>query len=266
MSVSVESHRTLPPAVVSTLAALIVPAVLNATVAVVGVISTPAMASAAALEPATKEAADSQREIGPDPAAPQRAVEARDDLPSRPPGSAEESSPKPLSVAPLDQIQYPEDRPAWIDAENDLSGQTHRWVVTTSPCETREQSAGELDRMLPVAVQLYAERLVRDREGCRDVEVGDAVQVARDAIARRYDGTVEQGDVTLYESAAELEFPPAVQAEIRRRCLNAEVRGRLGVLGLFVSGGLACLILGSVVVNGCCRHADRRARRRASSD
>jgi hypothetical protein len=248
------------------LAALIIPAVLSATAAVVGVIATPSMASAVAPDPATKQAADSHPEAGPAATAPERAAEARDTAPLQPPGSAEELSPKPLSVAPLDQIQYPEDRPAWIDAENDLRGQTHRWVVTTSPCETRAQAAGELERVLPVAVQLYAERLVRDSEGCRDVELGDAAQLARDAIARRYDGTVEQGDVTLYESAAELEFPRGVQAEIRRRCLNAEVRGRLGALGLFVGGGLACLILGSVMVNGCCRHADRRARRRASSD
>ena len=62
--------------------------------------------------------------------------------------SRPDAEPAPLSVAPLDQIQYPEDRPEWIDAPTNLKALPHGWTVVSGPSETSEQSLDEL-RLLP---------------------------------------------------------------------------------------------------------------------
>ncbi|QDV44860.1 hypothetical protein Enr13x_47310 [Stieleria neptunia] len=155
-----------------------------------------------------------------------------------------ESSAKPkraeLSVAPMDHVTYPDDRPGWIETEPDLQSPVHSWVVTTSGAETMEQCEAELEVLKPAAVALY----IKETTGwlCDDAFL-DQQWIEDELIDRRYLGTLKMGDRELYEIAVELKFDADSRKRIRRAMNNSVVGERLrATAGLFALAlvGLCC--------------------------
>ncbi|KAA5543801.1 hypothetical protein FYK55_11545 [Roseiconus nitratireducens] len=158
--------------------------------------------------------------------------------------SESKSSRSELSVAPLDHVVYPDDRPAWVDQEPDLKSPVHTWVVVTSGCETMQQCEAELDVLQRAAVALY----VKERTGwvCDDAML-DGQWIDDELVGRRYVGDLVRGDQALKEIAVELQFGPEQQQKILRAWKNAEVGDRLratgavfamALVGLCCTGGL----------------------------
>lgn len=152
--------------------------------------------------------------------------------------------PRVLSTAPLTHITYPDDRPTWITTEHDLDAPVHTWVVTTGGCDSMEMCEAKLEALKPAEVALYIETTTGWK--CDDAFLEDA-WIEDQLVSRRYVGTLEQGDQTLYESAIELSFDRESRERIRRARQNAMVHDRLrasgglfalGLIGLCCSGGL----------------------------
>ena len=167
---------------------------------------------------------------------------------------------KELSVAPLDVVKYPADRPQWIDSAAEMDGDTHVRVAVSQPSDTKEESFSSLQMMRRITVQLYANTLI-----CGDGLPGPFA-LREDWIAenvdrfvdREYEGTLHQGDIQLYEHAVELRFPPEAQDEIRRQWKNAEVRGRLGAMGFLVFLGTVLTGCGSAALGVFSRRFERK--------
>ncbi|MFG0260956.1 MAG: hypothetical protein ACF788_00995, partial [Novipirellula sp. JB048] len=215
----------------------------------ISVIPVAAMSAAAAAEPrdavvdaSTATAAESRRDIsagnGPDRSnASERESENQ---------GHENTAITELSVAPLDQFDYPAGRPEWLAELPELDGEVHHWVVLSSPAETREQSVEELERLQQAALTRYI-------EGRTESQTADEILAIIDRgfeerwISDRYAGKVQQGDTVLYEDAAKLTFDQRLQDEIAYAWKRIQVRDRLAATGVLVAGGLGCLIIGCVV-------------------
>ncbi|TWU58731.1 hypothetical protein Poly51_15110 [Rubripirellula tenax] len=150
-----------------------------------------------------------------------------------------------LSVAPLDHVEYPEDRPKWID-EKPLPDE-HRVIVVSMPWDTAEESLEELSWMKRAAVSAYVNRLV-EAGGAFDFYDPSDEEFESDLIARQYVGTVTQGAATKYEAAVEIRFTGRKQDEIRTAWKNIEVGGRLRAVGALTAFGLIVLMGTSGVI------------------
>jgi hypothetical protein len=147
---------------------------------------------------------------------------------------------KELSAPPLDHVEYPGDRPLWLDQDPDLESRIHTWVVVTHPCETSEESAERLAIAQRAAVSSY----VRALTGSEDVEfypINDR-WIDSQLIVESYRGKLTKGCEPMYEQAVMLEFTPRIQQEILAAWKNIQVRERLGALGVMVFFGLITLI------------------------
>lgn len=181
------------------------------------------------------------------------AVEGTSDADAQGRSADREPEPPTLSVAPSEHVVYPESRPAWVDAENDLDSDTHRWIVRTIPCDSREECDDRLTVALSVEVDNYTSQLIgsTDVDGLFPI---DDDETMKQLIARRYDGTLTQGNLPAFESALELRIGPEIQSQLRRSWQNQEVRRRLGALGVIVTGGWAFLVAVATITAGLCRH------------
>jgi hypothetical protein len=168
-----------------------------------------------------------------------------------------DETPKPLSVAPLDHIVYPEHRPRWIDSARPLDLDSASFVVVSGPCDTPEESLDELQRMLRAAVSTYISQLC-DAAGQTDFCPLSDEQIDRELVLRRYSGTVVQGDMTRHEHAVEVGFSEAKRQEIMTAWNNIAVRQRLGAIGALVGGGFATLVLSSAWLSLLGRRGERR--------
>ena len=172
-----------------------------------------------------------------------------------------------LSVAPLDHIQYPDDRPEWIVAVPDLDHDDHTWTVVTPPCESIEECAAMLAVLTESAANSYADTFIRHDSG--HIPRTDNFHeftpgiIDDSLITKTYSGTVTQGNSLLYEQAAQLTFGPDTQAEIRKSWKNGEIKQRLGALGVLAGGGVALIILGSTCAGAVSRRIERRERNAA---
>lgn len=145
-----------------------------------------------------------------------------------------------LSVAPLDHVVYPDDRPSWLDKLPSIGGEVDSIVVVSEPALTAEAAAEELRWMQRAAIATYVSQLV-DQPGQFDVFSPDDETINRDLVTRRYDGVVTIGDETHYESATELQFDMAQRKLIDDAWKNAEVGRRLKAFGGLASLGLVTL-------------------------
>ncbi|MGB7326951.1 MAG: hypothetical protein WBD31_18900 [Rubripirellula sp.] len=157
--------------------------------------------------------------------------------------SSTESKPEPaqLSVAPLDHIEYPDDRPDWLDEKPSVRGVDHKIVIVSLPCDSAEQSLEELRWMQRAAIATYVSQLV-DAGGEFDFYSPSDEETENELIAKRYTGQVVQGDSTRYESAVELHFDSKKRDEIRIAWKNVEVGDRLKALGGLTTVGLVLLM------------------------
>ena len=163
---------------------------------------------------------------------------------------------KELSVPPLDHVEYPDDRPAWLEEAPDFDSDIHTWVVVTQPCDTDDECAEELAVLQRAAVSAY----IRQLTGSADVDfypVNDQ-WIESQLIVDSYTGTLTQSNTPMVEHAVKLEFSRSNQQKILAAWKNIEVRQRLGGLGVLVFLGLALLIGSSSVLGIISRRVERK--------
>jgi hypothetical protein len=172
-------------------------------------------------------------------------------------GSRPDAEPAPLSVAPLDQIQYPEDRPEWIDAPTNLKQLPHSWTVVSGPSESSEQSLNELRLLRRASVETYLKTLP-GADGRLDFFPLTDEWIEDRLVVKEYAGLVIQEGLTKHENAAELRIDSDAKREMLAALKNDTVGQRLGVLGVLTVTGLFGLIFSSALVGTFSRRVSRR--------
>ncbi len=162
-----------------------------------------------------------------------------------------------LSVPPLDHVEYPDDRPSWLDQAPDLESRIHTWVVVTSPCDTYDECSDQLAILKRAAVSSYIRELTKSDQV--DFYPVNDKWIESQLIVKNYQGSVTQGDLPMVEQAVMLEFTPRNQQEIQAAWKNIQVRERLGSLGVLVFFGLVVLIGSSSLLGLIGRRIDRRS-------
>lgn len=163
------------------------------------------------------------------------------------PESGVPESAKELSTAPLDHVEYPSDRPLWLNDSPDLESRIHTWVVVTEACESGERCAEKLAKLQHGAVSAY----IRALTGSSEVDfypINDK-WINSQLVIETYSGRLTKGGEPMFERAVMLEFTPRTQQEILKSWKNIRVRERLGALGVLVFFGLIALIGSSSVLS-----------------
>lgn len=176
----------------------------------------------------------------------------------------QEATSGPLSVAPGDELRYAEDRPGWIDEGPRLSGNDHRWPVSSTPSVSVELAQRSLEVQLRAAAEMYIETLLESPEAPAVVSLQDDWISARLEPGRRYDGEVYRGDEVLYEAAAELVFDETSRGEIQARWDAHQVHRRIVGLGAMSFGGTMLLLMTTAGLSILTRRAERRVERDAA--
>jgi hypothetical protein len=171
-------------------------------------------------------------------------------------GAGKAADSKELSRPPLSHVEYPSDRPAWLDDSPNLESEPHTWVVVTEPAETLEKCREELALMRHAAVASYVK--FRSRSDRFDFYPINDKWIEQRLVSRTYQGTVTKGGTQHFELAAELTFEPDVQSEIVSAWTQINVRDRLGALGVLVFVGLTILICASAFLCLLSRRATRQ--------
>lgn len=164
-----------------------------------------------------------------------------------------------LSVAPLDHVVYPPDRPQWLDQSPSLGGDVDSVVVVSEPALSAKAAADELRWMQRAAIATYVSQLA-GWPGPSDVDTPDDETIDRDLVARRYDGVVTVGDETRYESATELRFDAEQRARFAEAWTNATVARRLKTIGGLASLGLVTLFCTGGLIGVISRRHDAAKR------
>lgn len=146
-----------------------------------------------------------------------------------------------LSVKPLDQIDYPADRPSWLEDEGVFDDDENaRIVIVTSPFETTELCLDELEVRQKVEVDAFIDSLTEsDRFDFRPVNKD---WIEERLITNSYSGTLEQGGMEMYEQAVELTFTPEIKSEIEAAWKKEVVKERLGVMAFLTFVGTSLLV------------------------
>ncbi len=152
-----------------------------------------------------------------------------------------------LSVPPLDHVDYPADRPKWLDQLPSFGGDFDSIVVVTEPAESAEAAGEELRWMQRAAIGNYVAQTL-DSPDRYDVYLPDEETIDRELVARQYTGVVTIGDETHYESATELRFDAKQKQAIEDAWKNVEVGQRLKALGGLASLGLVALMCTSGLI------------------
>ena len=163
---------------------------------------------------------------------------------------------KELSRPPLSHVEYPSDRPAWLDDSPNLESEPHTWVVVTEPAETLEKCREELALMRRAAVASYVK--YRSKSDRFDFYPINDKWIKQRLVSRTYQGSVTKGGTPHYELAVELTFEPEVQSEIVNAWTQINVRDRLGALGVMVFVGLIILVCASAFLCLLSRRATRQ--------
>lgn len=176
--------------------------------------------------------------------------------------TADNHSATPLSVAPLDHVEYPSDRPAWVDQTIDIDqlidadDRTATVVVVSGPSDTMGQSLEELLVMQRAAVNAVIAQVTGHQDADSVFVISDE-EIDRDLVTRRYDGEVLQGDTPRYEHAVELQFSPKLRRAMIAAKDNIEVRHRLNAIGVMTLGGFLTLIGSSALIGFTLRRNSR---------
>jgi hypothetical protein len=163
--------------------------------------------------------------------------------------------PTELSVAPLDQIDFPDSRPKWVGSSVEFNDEADTIIVVSGPCETPEESLEELKLMQRAAVSTYISR--KTKSGSFDFFPISDEDIERDLVIRSYEGEVVQGGMTRYEHAVELKFTEDKQESIQHAWKQVEVRDRLGALGVLGFLGTTMLICSSLLIGTVSRRIER---------
>lgn len=173
--------------------------------------------------------------------------------------SADSPEPTTLSIAPLDHVEFPKDRPKWIaatDYPQDLFGSAPsdaiEIAVVSPPQPTPGAAAEMMEVMARGMVENYLEQKALSRSANLDVDAIDVeIDWIRDElITRRYDGEVQSGNQTQFESACLLRITPTHQRVLDRLIENHQLMHRLGITGVLAMGGFLSLVGGSILFSG----------------
>ena len=152
-----------------------------------------------------------------------------------------------LSVAPLDHVTYPPDRPGWASQKTPyLKGSNHSWVVVTQPWDTEEQCNEELPVLVRAAVELYAQNLT-GRE-CNPETITQK-WIDKELVSRTHVGTLSIGDQEMHEIAVQLHFDDQARAFLQQACREELLDERMRVTGLGIAASFAGLVLLTSVLN-----------------
>ncbi len=169
-----------------------------------------------------------------------------------------------LSVGPADELRYPDDRPAWIDAGPELDGQVHRWPVSSPLSSTAELSRRALTVQLRAAAETYVETLFDSPDAPAVIPLQDRWIADRLADDRSYEGEVLAGDEVLYEAAAELRFTAKDRAWLQTQWDSHRVSQRMVGLGAMTAGGTVLLLMATAGLSVIARRVERSSRVPAS--
>ena len=164
--------------------------------------------------------------------------------------------PRELSVAPLDYVEYPDDRPEWINQANEIGPARSRFVVVSGPCDTPEESLEELLIMQRAALETYISSVTGADSTYNFYPLTD--ERIRRFVKRSYEGEVNQGSMTRYEHAVEVDIDAEDRAQIEEAWKSTEVRPRLGALSMAIFGGFFLLIGSSAVLGIATKRVESR--------
>ncbi len=163
-----------------------------------------------------------------------------------------------LSVAPSSHREFPEERPSWVDEAPSMTGDIHRWPVTSSPCSAESLCGEGLKVSMRAAVETYVESITGDETSSNVVTLTDEWIENRRDKSKQYLGTVKNGDEVMYEAATVLIFDTDDQKLIKRLWRQSQVSQRLAVLGI-LSGGVVSVFVGiAATLSIVTRRAEQR--------
>lgn len=164
-----------------------------------------------------------------------------------------DSAPVALSVPPLDHLDYPLDRPTWIDEGrspmDSVDGEDVVIAITSGPAPSPETAEEMMEVMALGAVENYVDQKLQElpeHVGSEDIGI-DIDWVRDELISRRYDGTVKTGDSVQYESACLLRIEKSHQEVLNRLVQNHQLQHRLAAVGVLGGLCLAGLLGGSIL-------------------
>jgi len=166
-----------------------------------------------------------------------------------------------LSVAPSSHREFPEERPSWVDEAPSVTGEVHRWPVTSSRCSAESLCDEGLKVSMRAAVETYVETITGDETSSKVVTLTDDWIENRRDKSKQYLGTVKLGDELMYEAATVLVFDADDQKMIKRLWRQNQVSQRLAVLGI-LSGGVVSVFVGiAATLSMVTRRAEQRVSR-----
>lgn len=197
-----------------------------------------------------------------------RADEPQGEAPAKGSVESSEDTSATLSVAPLDHVHYPADRPGWIDDEPVIDDESASIVAYSGVHDSVEAASDMLEVMTTAAVETIVRQRIDSRPNRLDPDDIrlDPKWIQDRLVVRRYNGLVTIGGEAKHESAVLLRLDGDENEVIDLAIRNATVAERLAVLGVFGVGGLVSLLTGSIVFNGVSRHQSRRKRAAASPE
>ncbi|MEM6689295.1 MAG: hypothetical protein AAF664_07715, partial [Planctomycetota bacterium] len=137
-----------------------------------------------------------------------------------------------LSVAPLDQVIYPETRPAWLDQESI----DDRAVVQSLRLHRSEAEAkAEFIALVRAYVAEHLEELSKQSDV--DFYRIDDKTLLKDFITEAYQGTAQRGGETLHEMGGQFVFPEQHRQAAANAWDNNLVGDRMFVVAM-AGGGL----------------------------
>lgn len=171
-----------------------------------------------------------------------------------------------LSVKPLDQIDYPADRPSWLEDENEndefLEGEDTRVIVVTDPSETLQLCLDKLEASQKVEVDKFVKSITKSDSF--DFHLVNKDWIEERLVTNSYGGTLEQGGMEMYEQAVELTFTPEIEQEIKSAWNEIKlarekevVKDRLGVMAFLTFVGTTLLVCLSMFLCMLSRRAER---------
>jgi len=163
-----------------------------------------------------------------------------------------DQAPAELSVAPLDHIDYPLDRPPWIEDTGDYldasEGKDVLIAVTSGPAPSPEIAVEIMHVMARGAVENYVDRLGQNYSEPIDTDAItiDMDWVRNELIGRQYDGTVTSGELVQYESACLLRIDASHRQTLDRLVQNQRLMHRMAAVGVVSVLCLLGLLGGSI--------------------
>lgn len=157
-----------------------------------------------------------------------------------------------LSVEPGSQPILPANRPAWIGADPDYTGDIHRLYVGSTAVSEREEVDSALDFALITAVNRYLEDKVLQKGGSASDLLLDASYIRRNLINEAHGCVLELSTSSgpMYQKWVTIEITPEQREQLQQRYREALQRQRMVPLGTGLAGilglvGLSHLILRS---------------------